>query len=360
MRHGRAKAARKTLQYFARTIGLKAPYQLLVDANFVVAIHQQNIFPVEERIEKVLQNSHMDTSAHKHAATKCYMLHSTISELKQLVESLTQQQHPKASSFEQALQWAREHCTILQEEYQSKAVLKDKEAVDEESSSAAAFIWNYISHSKTTTLKQPPSANANANATATPPPATHTTIPYIVASQDEPLLDKLRHLGTVPIIRLANNASVLILEQPSKSSRKQATRQESHKWKHSLHEEEHELVKVVRREAKAVQNQQQKEQQQSSSHQQQQEKQLHGSQQHHLSKTNKNIYEQRKKKKAGGANPLSCKKSRKSDSNNGGSGGGSGSGSSKKRASEKTSAGAGGGGAESSATASRRKRRKKD
>jgi rRNA-processing protein FCF1 len=346
MRHGRAKAARKTLQYFARTIGLKAPYHVLVDANFLVAMHQQNLFPVQERIEKVLQqnNTHsMDTTTSqthhpKHGAIKYYMLQSTISELKQLVETLTRQQHPKVSSFEQALQWAREHCTIIQEEYQSSkaAAVKDKEATttavaEESSSSAAEFIWNYITHSKKTTT-------------------TNTTtsiiiIPYIVASQDEPLLDKLRYLGTVPLIRLTNNASVLILEQPSKSSRHQATRQESHKWKHSLHDQEHELVKVVRREAKtAVQQHTNKTQQ----HQQQEDKQLHGS--HHPT----NIYEQRKKKKAGGANPLSCKKKASS--------GGDGNSSHKKRSSETPpSAGAGGGGgAESSATASRRKRRKKN
>ena len=38
---------------------------------------------------------------------------------------------------------------------------------------------------------------------------------YIVASQDEKLLDEFRKLGTVPILRVANNNTVLILEHPS-------------------------------------------------------------------------------------------------------------------------------------------------
>ncbi len=57
---------------------------------------------------------------------------------------------------------------------------------------------------------------------------------YIVASQEEDLLDDLRMLGTVPILRCANNASVLILENPSKKGQRTDNAKEHSKWKGAL------------------------------------------------------------------------------------------------------------------------------
>ena len=303
MRHGRAKAARKTLQYFARTIGLKPPYHLLLDANFIVAMHTHHLVPVEERIEKVLQNYHAQsssssrTSSHantnnthnRHFPTKFFILESAMDELNQLVESLSRKKHLKLESFRQALKWAEKHCTVLSSSSSSegdddgptKEAEKEKDAAAKAVPAPAEAIWNYISeqqqqqdHQQQHTQKQK-----------------HT--PYIVASQDEILLDKLRYIGTVPIIRLASG-SVLLLEQPSKSSKTTANKEELHKWKHSLKSQEQQLVEVVK-----------------------QEQRLKKKRQLELEKESGggggvDLYQERKRakkaNKAGGANPLSCKK----------------------------------------------------
>lgn len=65
----------------------------------------------------------------------------------------------------------------------------------------------------------------------------------MVASQDEELLNALRGATGIPIIRLARG-SVLLLEQPSKSTTSKALKDEKKKWI-ALSEPESLLVKTV-------------------------------------------------------------------------------------------------------------------
>merc|ERR1712194_228914 len=78
---------------------------------------------------------------------------------------------------------------------------------------------------------------------------------YIVGTQEDDLLDELRSLGTVPIIRLANKASVLIVENPSKKGQRSEYGNEQQKWfGNTLGETEKAMVdaawKLKRREEK--------------------------------------------------------------------------------------------------------------
>ena len=51
MRHGRAKAARKTLKFFALNGNIKPPYKVILDGNFLVAIMKHKV-----RIARVCSN----------------------------------------------------------------------------------------------------------------------------------------------------------------------------------------------------------------------------------------------------------------------------------------------------------------
>merc|ERR1712166_745135 len=77
---------------------------------------------------------------------------------------------------------------------------------------------------------------------------------YIVASQDDDLLYELRYNGTVPIMRLANKATVLILENPSKSTKRNDIGKEKAKWfgRHILEETEQALVDAAKKSIKKM------------------------------------------------------------------------------------------------------------
>ena len=255
MRHGRAKAARKTLQYFKRVVGLKAPYHVLVDATVLVALHQQKILPIPERIDKVLQE-------YPQGGTQYYILESTLQELSTLLPKLEESNHAKAIYFQQALEWARKECTVLTEDNSSRQ-------------------------------QQPPAPESSTDDDEAPSPAQNMVQflrnaeqPYIAASQDEAVLDKLRFLGKVPIVRLANG-SVLLLEHPSKASQQHDTRIEVKKWKGPLGDNEKKLVDVLRQEQRKLKT---------------------------AAMAPPMPHERRRvAKKAKGANPLSCKKKRSGD-----------------------------------------------
>lgn len=54
MRHGRAKAARKTLKFYSLAGKIKAPYKVLLDANFIASCIRQKI-PLHDRLNRLLQ-----------------------------------------------------------------------------------------------------------------------------------------------------------------------------------------------------------------------------------------------------------------------------------------------------------------
>jgi rRNA-processing protein FCF1 len=253
MRHGRAKAARKTLQYFKRVVGLKAPYHVLVDATVLVALHQQQILPIAERVDKVLQEF-------PQGGTQYYILESALQEITTLLPKLEESNHAKTVYFQQALEWARKECTVLTDDDSTMNQQQPPESSnDDEASSPAQSMVQFLKNAEQ---------------------------PYIVASQDEALLDKLRFMGKVPIVRLANG-SVLLLEHPSKASQKYDTRTEVKKWKGPLGDKEKKLVEVVRQEQRQLKT---------------------------AATAPPMPHEKRRvAKKAKGANPLSCKKKRAGD-----------------------------------------------
>ncbi|GAX25094.1 U3 small nucleolar RNA-associated protein 23 [Fistulifera solaris] len=260
MRYGRSKAARKTLQFFERTQGIRAPYHILLDGTFVVALVKYNL-PLHDRLDRLLQ----------HAS---YQLHVTQSSLDEL-ERLATQVADKKVLLEEAQEWAQKNCA---------SILPKQEAISNESVSysnsleklgiAAKDIWNWTAAGVlSSSTKQTTTSNNTNHAT---PDRQHQK--YFVASQDEDLLDALRTMGGVPIIRLARG-SVLLLEQPSKAATVQARATEQTKWKGTVSESEQRLVQVV------VQHER---------HERQQQQQVGPS--------------VRRKRKAKEPNPLSCKK----------------------------------------------------
>jgi hypothetical protein len=68
-----------------------------------------------------------------------------------------------------------------------------------------------------------------------------------LASQDEGLLDRVRRLGGVPVVRIAQH-SVVLLEQPSKSAQRIARKTDRRRWSGSeaVTDAERQLVNLVR------------------------------------------------------------------------------------------------------------------
>ena len=325
MRHGRAKAARKTLQHFARTINLKPPYNVLIDTTFIVSMYQHHMTPLEERIEKLLQNynyqyasSASSTSQQRqqqqrnshqsrHFPTKFFILQSAFNELNTLVDTLTNKKHPKLQHFQAALKFIEKHCATIEanDETNEKGTASggheedDGSAANTSALTPAEAIWEYVSSNQQRDQSSKEKATTTSSSAA-------SFIPYIVATQDEELLDKLRYLGTVPIVRLASG-SVLLLEQPSKSSKYSAQKSEVKKWKNStITAKESELISIVKKQQRTKRKQVQQEQ--------------HGG-------AGIDLYQERKRNKklkrsgSGGAggisqpNPLSCKKKKGSAGN---------------------------------------------
>jgi U3 small nucleolar RNA-associated protein 23 len=214
MRHGRAKAARRTLQFFHRTQGIHSPYQILLDGTFVVAVMKYNL-PLMERLDRLLQ----------HAVVHLYMTRSSIEELEKLKEHAAADADNKVI-LEQAHQWATRHC---------QNILTDIPSRQDCSSSIHKSVWDNLSAAGQDLLCLVASAGEQGKQK------------YFVASQDETLLDVVRNLGSVPVIRL-QRGSVLLLESPSKMASQQDSREERQKWsvKGSVTEQEKKLVDCVK------------------------------------------------------------------------------------------------------------------
>jgi rRNA-processing protein FCF1 len=240
MRHGRAKAARKTLQYFKRVTGLTAPYRVLLDATIVATLFQQNVFPLRERIDKVLQTfGNGNTQNNMYCITK-----SAVEELEMIHQGLQSKQHPKAEVFAQALEWIRNECKVLEINTASPGNDKETEEEGSESSSSKDAPKAQTKKKHATKRSAPEWTKAQKDFISC---IEQDGRPFVVGSQDEILLDKLRTMGTVPIVRLANQ-SVLLLEHPSKQSQQQSKGDERRKWKHNLAETEKALVNLVKKE----------------------------------------------------------------------------------------------------------------
>lgn len=253
MRHGRAKQARRTLQFFERVAGIRPPYHLIVDGTFVIAVLKYKL-PWQERLDKLLQ----------HASFDLFVCASTMIELKAL--------HTQAKDgdiFAEAIQWCQEYCKELEEEGMGSNQMDGGSSWKNSSLSPAAADILRITRNANTSEE----ANNNNNN------GDKMSLRYFCATQDEELLDQLRQIA-IPIIRLARG-SVLLLEQPSKMATGTAKRQERKKLTHVMSEPEQQLVEMVK-----------------------QQKRLEKKQ----TTTTTFTQRQRVKGKAKGPNPLSCKK----------------------------------------------------
>jgi rRNA-processing protein FCF1 len=317
MRHGRAKAARKTLQFFLRTVGLKSPYSILVDGNFIVHMYQQKLLPIVDRIDRVVQtsttsaslhhtndnttnNNNHHTHQHQHhhhnnnnhnKRNRYYITQAAVDELQSIHDSLKKKgKEEKAAIFQQALDWVHSDCRILNIDTTTSAsananatevVVDDNDIGGVGSDSNSEKLKKTKSNVGSNTKlngedgKNDESMNRNKNEDDNSPKSAilyhlkeqqqlsrtgggddptnaKTTIHnnssgvYIVATQDEELLNELRNWGTVPIVRLTNNNSVLVLEQPSKVGQRQQLGDEIKKWKRNLPQVEQDLVEFVK------------------------------------------------------------------------------------------------------------------
>mmetsp|Transcript_15800 Transcript_15800/g.18014 ORF Transcript_15800/g.18014 Transcript_15800/m.18014 type:complete len:258 (+) Transcript_15800:166-939(+) len=194
MRHGRAKAARKTLKFYSLNGNIKPPYKVLLDGNFLAAAIQYKV-PIYDRIGKLLQTNQFTL----------YINRSSLIELEKL---------PKENEvFTQARQYGLDECEIIE----------DSASGNNENSSPGEDIQNLVQ-------------NGNEDG-------------YFVATQDEALSDIIREMINVPQMRLTRG--VLIMESPSAASRRQSQKQE--KGKHmtgggTMTKEEANLVQRLKQE----------------------------------------------------------------------------------------------------------------
>lgn len=202
MRHGRAKQTRRTLQFFERTVGIRAPYNVLIDGTFIIASLKYKI-PLQDRLSKLLQQS----------PYKLFFLSGTLSELHSL-----KQQTKESHLFDAAIKFLRSNCTKLEQTTPSSP--PDDASPTAELSRLAADLYRFVA-----------AANESKG-----------TPSYIVASQDEDLLGALRSGVTVPLVRLAHQ-TVLLLERASKQ--RQQHNEELERHPDAVFEEDAKTSKVV-------------------------------------------------------------------------------------------------------------------
>ena len=330
MRHQRAKAARKTLQHFARSVNLKSKpyYSVLLDATFLIAMIRitasgnttssndtGNESTLVSRIERVLQvntmhhgggrderlsgvvgdnhrnwnetpeqsNNNNNNNNNNHRFNRYnvryFIPQEAVDEIETILKTFQDRSEKtkhkkkqkkyaaKAKVFEDALSWIKSHkskkrnlpssgrCEVLprlealieppptkkqkakikqQQQQESEEAAEDNNSNDElPGIGASDAVRRHIARddgredpetNRTIIIQKQQQQQGSVSFSRT----------YIVASQEEDLLDDLRMLGTVPILRCANNASVLILEHPSKKGQRTDTAKEHSKWKGAL------------------------------------------------------------------------------------------------------------------------------
>jgi len=173
MRHGRAKAARKTLKFYAINAGIKPPYKIILDGNFLAATVQQKV-PIFDRLHKLLQAEEF----------RIYTTRSALDELNALPGEM----------FQEARRFGLDECEIIERR--------------DIPGGGAKIDSNPKQDIKALTR------NGNVEG-------------WFVATQDQDLSDKIRGYVNVPQMRLAR--AVLIMESPSSASRKYAQMEEKGK-----------------------------------------------------------------------------------------------------------------------------------
>jgi rRNA-processing protein FCF1 len=156
--------------------------------------------PLMERLDRLLQ----------HAAVHLFMTQSSVEELEKLKDHAAAGSDSKVL-LEQAHQWAIKNC--------QGNILTDIPSREDCSSSIHKSVWDKLSTAGQDLLCLVASKSAGEQGKQK----------YFVASQDETLLDVVRNLGSVPVIRL-QRGTVLLLESPSKVASQQDSREERQKW----------------------------------------------------------------------------------------------------------------------------------
>jgi rRNA-processing protein FCF1 len=350
MRHGRAKAARKTLRYFERTVNLKSKpyYSVLLDATFLTAMvrittnttgssssfsnpstshSRSQEDDIASRIERVLQvggpssssmsssddrttmdynhsrnysdnndnpnNNHTHTQQQQHNRynVRYFIPQEAVNELEMIIQSLTEKSTAtkkkkkteeyllKASLFKNTLTWIHKNtisnkqkraqqynnngnsttnfnrCEILpkfdDDETQQSEQQQQQKNTEEGEEEGEEKVETTITITATEAVRRHIALDDVRSSSSKGKGKERT---YIVASQDEDLLYELRYKGTVPIMRLANKATVLILENPSKSTKRKDLGQEKAKWfgRHILEETEQALVDAAKKSIKKM------------------------------------------------------------------------------------------------------------
>eukprot|EP00592_Proboscia_alata_P016707 CAMPEP_0194394162 /NCGR_PEP_ID=MMETSP0174-20130528/123703_1 /TAXON_ID=216777 /ORGANISM="Proboscia alata, Strain PI-D3" /LENGTH=388 /DNA_ID=CAMNT_0039189933 /DNA_START=299 /DNA_END=1466 /DNA_ORIENTATION=+ len=195
MKHGRAKAARKTLKFFRLNHGIQAPYKLLLDGNFLVAIVRHKV-PIRDRISTTIQTS--DTS--EQHSLQFHVTRSTLKELEALKQQqsntkkgVTDEDHENV--FHAAWRMGLDECTIIEDDEcvtsdaARKTMKKTLSKKDDrmESLDGAALSALYLL--KGEPQPQPTPTSSNHNKTSPPPMPPPNPQRFLLATQDPHLSD---------------------------------------------------------------------------------------------------------------------------------------------------------------------------
>ena len=330
MRHGRAKAARRTLQFFKRAlVGFRPPYHILLDGTFVVALVKNKLISDDSSASCTNNDNndmknrlhHKDYSSTlpgridrllQHATFDFITTRSVLNELETLEEHAKKRNKPQQEAmFQLARTWAANNCSCIIEEQDLPAepAAPDQTEEFQKLSLVSQHMFRLLTAGNCTskqkqqpepqvaTAKTDEKTKSSVKKKQLKPSSTISNHPaYILASQDEQLLGWARRGGggshhgaemCVPIVRLAR--AVLLLDQPSKSAFQEGCKAERAKWRQgagNVNEAEKNLVELVKTEQKN-------------------EKQQATVQQPRLVI--------RRKPKAKGPNPLACKKKKRDE-----------------------------------------------
>ena len=195
MRHGRAKASRKTLQFYrlnAPHIVSNPPYKLLLDGTFLVASIRNKV-PLYERFSKILQNE----------SFICCVTRTTLVELEALANKWEGGEEADTNLFAIARQYGLDECEIIESDKVPTTTTSTTDNAKKWGNNNKAF-KGFSQASQD--IYQLSTVNGN------------NQLAYFVATQDDALSDALRSQPYVPLFRLGR--AVLLLESPSSASRK--------------------------------------------------------------------------------------------------------------------------------------------
>jgi len=289
MRHGRAKASRRTLQFYRLNAPhLKPPYKILLDGTFLVSSIRNKV-PLFERFAKTLQNE----------LFTCYVARSTLAELDKLSKSAaaatsdSNDDDEHNNLFAQARQFGLDECEIIEpDKIPTSPDNNNNNNNNNNNTTTNSKSNNNSKRNNNRAFRDFSEASTDVFNLATE--GGNNSLSYFVATQDDALADALRAMPYVPLFRLGR--AVLLLESPSSASRSYTGSNEREKLASAgglMTAEEREMVKAVNRKDRKKR------------------KEVMREEQKRLEKRTREEFgggfNVRRKKKAKGPNPLSCK-----------------------------------------------------